>query len=177
MLSHIPSDSGPEIVLSSPPVENNVIDIMENFEHQSPDSIDIVSIDGNNSIESMRNQTRKSGNRNSNMKRNEFYLSKFDINITCESMMEYMEKTGINDLTNTRVIPLISKNKDINSLTFITFKIDTDDHTAEIINKRDFWPKHCSITPFIHQKPSVCSLIRGEKTSVLVNGDLQRDFL
>lgn len=60
------------------------------------------------------------------------------------------------DINKVKVTRLVAKGRDVNSLSYVSFKIDTDDIIAERINMRDFWPKPCTINKF-KQKSSKAS--------------------
>lgn len=118
--------------------ENAVLDIM--------DKIETVKDNSN-------------GNVNSNVtKSNEFYLTKFPPNTTAKCITDYMKNRGVTCFKSTHVIRLIPRNLDISTLSYVTFKIITDDKNSELIQRSDFWPGACEISRFVHRNPIAMGL-------------------
>lgn len=94
--------------------------------------------------------------------RRELYLSRFKTHFTDKDIMHYMHQRGI-DVTDTRVIRLTKKEQDISLLSFVSFKIETDDDTAVLLKQPDFWPYAISAVDFVQKshnqrKPvNICS--------------------
>lgn len=88
----------------------------------------------------------------------EFHLSKLHNQTTTNMIYEYMKSKGI-DTSATRVIPLFSKHRDISTLSFVSFKIDTNETIALIISQRDFWPPNSMLNPFQHRQRSTARIV------------------
>lgn len=97
---------------------------------------------------------------NSNNKRNkiEFHLSKFNKNTTTQMILEYIRNKNI-DTNGIEIHRLVPKNRDVSTLSFISFKIDSDEITAEIIGNSSFWPNPCTIKKFINKTPKIVNFL------------------
>lgn len=82
---------------------------------------------------------------------NELYVSNFSNDITSDMIRTYLNDRNI-DTSEVRITCLIPKNKDRSTLSYISFKVDTNDCIASIINKTDFWPAGCFVKNFINKK-------------------------
>lgn len=85
--------------------------------------------------------------------KNEFHLSRIINTATCDMVKFYMQNMGITDLSHTKVQRLVSHKCDVTTLSYISFKIDTNDEIASIISESNFWPQHTTFKRFIHKKP------------------------
>lgn len=81
----------------------------------------------------------------------EFYVTKFSTNTTAQMIHEYIRKRGVNTSDSTKVSCLVPRNKDRSTLTFLSFKIDTDAAVAKVITSPGFWPSLCTIKEFVHK--------------------------
>lgn len=85
-------------------------------------------------------------------KKYEFYVTKFSTNTTSNMILDYMRKNGVQTTNSLKVSCLIPRSKDRSTLTFVSFKIDTENSTvAEIITNPGFWPNKCTIRTFSHK--------------------------
>lgn len=66
-------------------------------------------------------------------------------------ILAYMRNKGVNISQETTVTCLVPRNKDKSTLTFLSFKIDTDAIVAQAITSDRFWPRMCTIKNFIHK--------------------------
>lgn len=62
---------------------------------------------------------------------------------------EHMRNNGVLDTSSIKVTKLVPRNRDISTLSFVSFKIDTNDDIATIIHSPSFWPHQCSRKNFI----------------------------
>lgn len=83
-------------------------------------------------------QTNMSQHSNS---RNEFHFYNLSKNTTHEMILDYMKLKGINDLSHTKLTCLVSSKRDLSTLSYLSYKIDTDDATAAIIQDKHFEQK------------------------------------
>lgn len=84
-----------------------------------------------------------------NRARRELYVSKFGVHFTSEDIVSYLQHNGLSDLSNTRVIRLTKRDQDMSLLSFVSFKIETDEDTAILLLQPDFWPLTCSAVDFV----------------------------
>lgn len=82
----------------------------------------------------------------------ELYLSKFKPHITTDDVVSYMQKNGVDNLENTRVIRLTKRDQDLSLLSFVSFKIETDRDTAILLQQPEFWPLTCKAVNFISKQ-------------------------
>lgn len=71
---------------------------------------------------------------------------------------DYMLSKGIPEslLANVKIKLLVSRNRDMSTLSFVSFKIDVSREVADIITRMYFWPANCTLKNFIHKtKPIV----------------------
>lgn len=88
----------------------------------------------------------------SNKLQRHFHLSKISTNTTTDMIYDHMRKNGVSETSNIKVTKLVPLNRDLSTLSFISFKIDTTDDIANIINAPKFWPQNCSWKNFIPKK-------------------------
>lgn len=82
----------------------------------------------------------------------EFYVSKFATTTTAAMILEYMRNNGVTNTSSVKVRCLIPRSKDRSTLTFVSFKIDTESLTvAKAITAPGFWPHNCNIRTFCHK--------------------------
>lgn len=86
-----------------------------------------------------------------------FHLSRASIDTTTTMIYDHMRKNGVLDASRIKVTKLVPRNRDISTLSFISFKIDTNDDIAAIINTPNFWPNHCVWKNFIPKSRPVAS--------------------
>lgn len=75
------------------------------------------------------------------------YLSNINKKITKEMVIDRLEKQGF-DKKVFQVIPLIKKNADVESLSYISFKLSTTDQYYDTFMNPSIWPKHTHIDEF-----------------------------
>lgn len=104
----------------------------------------------------------------------EFYLSKFKNTTTSAMILDYMRENGINDtsLSSVKIAPLVPRNRDVSSLSFISFKLDVNDELAESITKSNFWPQTCQIKQFVTKTKLYTDLAEN-----ISNGTHTKDFM
>lgn len=111
-------------------------------------------------------------NKMATTKMHEFYLTKFKNDTTRKMILDYMASKGVCDAQHVKVKALISRNCDPQSLSFVSFKIDTADaNIIKIITTPDFWPTNCTLTPFAHKPPTIADLPR-----TFASSDFNADF-
>lgn len=85
--------------------------------------------------------------------KNEFHVSRFAPNTTAQMLVDFLRHKNVPNTDKIKVHRLVPKNKDVSALSYVSFKLDTDDQIAEVINRAHFWPSPCQIKQFIHKKP------------------------
>lgn len=78
-----------------------------------------------------------------------FHLSRTSINTTTDMIYDHLHKHGISDTSNIKVTKLVPKNRDISTLSFVSFKIDTNHDIAKVISVPNFWPQQCIWKEFV----------------------------
>lgn len=89
-------------------------------------------------------------------------------------ILDYMRENGINDtgLSSVKIAPLVPRNRDVSSLSFISFKLDVNDELAESITKSNFWPQTCQIKQFVTKTKLYTDLAEN-----ISNGTHTKDFM
>lgn len=130
-------------------------------------------------------QTKTKHNFNSNFNR-ELYVTKFETHISIDSIKNYLKSQGIVNLDSIKIHRLVKKDQDLSQLSYISFKIDTNDVIAEKLLTNDFWPSGCRIGNFVRKNPQnlnyKCSNLLNESVNLarcsgdLTNGPGSRNF-
>lgn len=77
-----------------------------------------------------------------------FYVTPFTVEQTEEDIIEYLRETvTINDST-VKCVKLVPRNKNINELSFISFKVSVSEDLASVIGDRFYWPDGVEIREF-----------------------------
>lgn len=102
--------------------------------------------------------------------RRHFHLSRASITTMTAMIYEHLRKNGVPDVSNIKVTKLVPRNRDISTLSFISFKIDTDNNdVAAKINTPNFWPNHCAWKSFIHSPfadfPTTSPFLGGQRSA------------
>lgn len=138
---------------------NDEASVRDDNRHQhapQPES-DTIDLLATNTLTSSSNTSFK------NQNRYEFYVTKFSTNTTTSMILDYMRNNGVHDTNLVKVKCLVPPTKDKSTLTFVSFKIDTEIATvADTITKTGFWPNKCTIRTFKHK--SIIDLGNGQKS-------------
>lgn len=91
-------------------------------------------------------------------------------------MEEYIQFKAENeemdiDLRKIKIFRLTKKDQDISLLSFVSFKIETDNATAKQLSEPGFWPLPCTIGKFINK--NIHRNIRPTRPTVT---DIRSDF-
>lgn len=71
-------------------------------------------------------------------------------NLTENDIRNYIIAKGIKE-DDVKITKLVKQNVDLSLLSFISFKIDTNDSTYSKLIDSKFWPKECTIRDFVHK--------------------------
>lgn len=123
--------------------ESEVLRIIEQMDQQSQ-PVRVQTMSNPSTLED--NPTNDSLHR-----KHEFHLSNIDRTITTNMVIDYLKRNGIDDLSNTNISRLVARGRDPSTLSFISFKIDTDQEIASIISRTNFWPPRCKLNKFVHK--------------------------
>lgn len=84
---------------------------------------------------------------------NEFLLSRLKPTTTCQMVTNFMIRRGVPEslMREVKVWPLIPKDRDPSTLSFVSFKIDAFTDVANIINRINFWPSSTIFKNFVHR--------------------------
>lgn len=106
--------------------------------------------------ELVNESSRESTNaRQSQEHRNDFHLSNLSKTTTKAMVLDYMKLMGVHDTSQVKLSSLLPKNHDPSTLSFMSYKIDTNDEIAAIVQTRDFWPPNSKFRSFVHKRPSL----------------------
>lgn len=75
----------------------------------------------------------------------EIHISKLPTSTTCEDVERYITQRITIDSGNLRIYRLTKKHQDITKLTFLSFKIETNEMIAENLLRNEFWPRHVAV--------------------------------
>lgn len=161
-----------------PPTENNHAGMCSNIHSAATSSLgdktkslndmsplirdNLSSLNDNNSTHAGMSQTttadnanldKTMSNSNLNTGQHHFHLSRLSVDTTTDMIYKYMRDKGVLPNSKIKVTKLVPRNRDISTLSFVSFKIDTNDDVAEKINTPNFWPQliwhYCSWKNFI----------------------------
>lgn len=112
---------------------------------------------------SSSSETHARANPTSNSKRslefnNEFHLTNLSKDTTREVVMDYLKFKGIDEISHVKITPLIPRNRDPSTLSYLSYKIDTNDEIAKILQMKEFWPTNSKFKKFIHKRPATADL-------------------
>lgn len=95
-----------------------------------------------------------------NQRLHEFHLSKFKNNTTCQMIFDLMSKNGVPEslLPDVKINLLVPKQRDVSTLSYVSFKLDVNDEVATIISGLNFWPQTCFLKNFIHKPKPIIDL-------------------
>lgn len=85
--------------------------------------------------------------------RNEFHLSNVSKNTTREMILDYVRLRGVTDESHIKLTCLVPRNRDQATLTYLSYKIDTNDDIASIIKGENFWPPKTKFKQFVQKHP------------------------
>lgn len=156
-----PSSSVPKPVIEVD-LEALVIKAMENIEVSTIESSlnpPIIDSTIESSLNPPLNPVQSPVNTSQlNVHKLEFHLSRLAPSTTTNMVFDYMKNRGILDLSSVRISRLVARNRDLSSLTFVSFKIDTNHEIASVISHSDFWPPHCTLKTFVHKSCATASI-------------------
>lgn len=82
----------------------------------------------------------------------ELHLTKLPTDITEDDIHKYLQSKGVPS-TDVKLTKLFKNDTDLSLLSFISYKIDTKESTAQLLTSKDFWPAYCVIKNFNHKNP------------------------
>lgn len=88
----------------------------------------------------------------------EIYVSKLPTYTTCDDVKDYISRNSSIDIDKMRVHRLTKKHQDISELSFISFKIETNNMIAEQLLRNEFWPSHVFVKVWKSKKTQFPSL-------------------
>lgn len=127
------------------------------LEHNQRDLVDVNASSDNDLPVNSPNHTaqRQQQHQKASLHR-EFHITKFSPTITPAQIKEFVMNKTLCNINEISVFRLTKKNQNLSKLAYVNFKIETVDSVAGLICEKDFWPSHCTITPFIRK--GVCNL-------------------
>lgn len=108
--------------------------------------------------------------------RHELYISKFAPITTEEDVRNFLEEMGITELNGVEIIKLVKKEADISTLSFVSFKLVTNETIANTLMNEIQWPNNCTVKKFIskHKKASTGETIKSSGPPSLSISDFLR---
>lgn len=97
----------------------------------------------------------------------EFHLSNLSKSTTENMIHDHLVKSGITDLSHVKLTCLKPRNRDLSMISYISFKIDTDESIASIISKPGFWPHGCNFKKFTQRPKSTASFLGNSSNNFL----------
>lgn len=88
---------------------------------------------------------------------NELYVSKFTNTTTCYDIMQYLRQHQC-DTDKVKVFMLKKKDQDVTMLSFVSFKIETNNEIASKLLRPKFWPKGSYAKKFVKKATPVSDL-------------------
>lgn len=80
---------------------------------------------------------------------NHYHLSPIDINVTPDNITDYIAENAQVNKNQLRIHRLVRRGRDISTLSYVTFKIETNQDVGHLIVQPNFWPRHVNIKPWI----------------------------
>lgn len=77
-----------------------------------------------------------------------FYVTPFDIEQSEEDVIEYLRKTINVENSTLKCVKLVPRNKNINELSFVSFKLSVSEDLVSVINDPFYWPEGLEIREF-----------------------------
>lgn len=144
-----------------------------NIFHPAPVPSSISSLRENNT-----ETTCSSINKSNRLAKNEFHISKFKPETSCEMIKDYIQNRGVPEslLNDIKVMLLVPKGRDISTLSFVSFKIDVSNEIANVITRVNFWPPACIIKNFIHKPKPIIELQPNNSMNVNTTTDSNVNF-
>lgn len=87
----------------------------------------------------------------SNVLPNEFHLSNVSKDTTRQMIIDYMKIKGVADMTHVKLTCLVPPSRDRSTLSYLSYKIDTNDAISNIIQAVDFWPPKTRFRRFVQK--------------------------
>lgn len=89
----------------------------------------------------------------------EVYVSRLPTVTTCDDVKNYILRKSSIDMRKVKIHRLTKKHQDISKLTFISFKIETDDVIAKQLLDTEFWPRHVLVKIWKSKREHIAGLI------------------
>lgn len=80
---------------------------------------------------------------------NHYHLSPIDVNVTPDNITDYIAENVQANKDHIRIHRLMRRGQDISTLSYVTFKIETNRDIGHLITQPNFWPRHIIIKPWI----------------------------
>lgn len=77
-----------------------------------------------------------------------FYVTPFDIEQSEEDVIEYLRETINVENSTLKCVKLVPRNKNINELSFVSFKLSVSEDLVSVINDPFYWPEGVEIREF-----------------------------
>lgn len=114
--------------------------------HATPASNSVPPTNCRLKVVSKHRQTRHRDSNEEQLK--SFYVTPFTIEQTEDDIVEYLRETINTDDSIVKCVKLVPRNKDINELSFISFKISVSENLANVISDSFYWPEGVEIREF-----------------------------
>lgn len=90
------------------------------------------------------------------------HVSRIDKSVTLEMINEYISQNSqLKQTENFRCSLLVKKDKDVTTLTFVSFKVDVNSEHFDILNDVNFWPEGVLIREFIPKTKTLADFMEG----------------
>lgn len=143
--------SADEPETDQPSTEDNL-----HHQHQSISALELATLDAFASLtNSQQIPTVPLPKQKQCTHKRELFITRFRNNVTSDQILKYMLRNSHIDSEKVRVIRLTRRGQDVSKLSFVSFKIETNDEIAEILLRKHFWPTHCKASDFVRK--NLCS--------------------
>lgn len=88
----------------------------------------------------------------------EFCLSNLSCTTTENAIRDYLTEKGILDLSEVKLTCLKPRGRDLSTLSYISYKLDTTESIASLMSQSNFWPPMSTFGKFNHRRKSTASL-------------------
>lgn len=95
-----------------------------------------------------RNRTLRQRQPTSDVTMKSFYVTPFDIEQTEEDVIEYLRETMNVDNSTLNCVKLVPRNRNVNELTFVSFKLSVSEDLVSVISDPFYWPEGVEVREF-----------------------------
>lgn len=104
------------------------------------------------------------------------HVSRIDKSVTLEMINEYISQNSqLKQTENFRCSLLVKKDKDVTTLTFVSFKVDVNSEHFDLLNDVNFWPEGVLIREFIPKTKTLADFMEGRSQPNKMSKSVEAD--